>query len=607
MGGLPDHSNRTSRELCTDRARLLRDLGLLVAVTLALHLPFVTQAFEIDDVLYLNIARNVSRQPLFPLDLPYVYLGQQVTMWGHTHPPLNSYLIAAVLFFTRGVPSEIILHAVYLFFPVLATVSFYFLARRFVDVPVLATALFASVPALVVMAHSLMTDVPLLALWVSAVALFVHQLDGEEHGTWLEAGTFAAMTAAIFIAYQGLALIPLLALYALLRRRLTLRIVVLLGLPALLLAAWQMAGHFHRGSAYASTLLGYLNSQDAWAPARRIRTAASTLGYLGGTIVFFPFLFAAFGRRSRGLFAVVSLAAGVVGVVASARAAYNYDHAERIFFVLCFAGGFLATLWMVVRGLEEMLRMLRRKGDANGDGDAIFLSLWFVGVLFYSIVISYSGAARYLLPAVPPLVLMLVRATEATFPGSRRKRIFYLGFLSCQLALGLALAHADFEFAGSYRRMARDFAERHLSHGDAFLFSGEWGFHYYLEELGGRAMTGDSAAWPGELVVKSDLCLSQNFATALDRSLVVIERRSLRLSSPLRLLDRRAHAGFWSDGIGMLPFWFSRRPLDQITVYRVGDTYRPPDAGEMRTAPGVSTKSSQPSDDPSRRQVIPRP
>lgn len=136
--------------------------------------------------------------------------------------------------------------------------------------------------------------------------------------------------------------------------------------------------------------------------------------------------------------------------------------------------------------------------------------------------------------------------------------------------------------------MARDFAARYLARGETFLFSGEWGFHYYLSEAGGEAMTADSVGRPGELVVKSALCLSQEFTTPPDRSLVVIGRQSLRVSSPLRLLDRRAHAGFWSDGFGMLPFWFALRPLDEITVYRIPDGHRPAIL-EQPTAPGTSS------------------
>jgi hypothetical protein len=45
-----------------------------------------------------------------------------------------------------------------------------------------------------------------------------------------------------------------------------------------------------------------------------------------------------------------------------------------------------------------------------------------------------------------------------------------------------------------------------------------------------------------------------------------------RIRSPIRLLDEQSHAGFWSDGWGVLPFWFSRDNLDELTIYRVSET-----------------------------------
>src|SRR5215470_6040561 len=113
-------------------SRPTRDLTLLIALTLALHLPFIGQAFHMDDVLYLDVAQNVYQDPVFPLDLPAAFEGLHYNFWGHSHPPLNSYLIAALLLFHQRSPSEIFLHSSFLFFPLLVTIAFYFLSSRFI-------------------------------------------------------------------------------------------------------------------------------------------------------------------------------------------------------------------------------------------------------------------------------------------------------------------------------------------------------------------------------------------------------------------------------------------------------------------------------------------
>jgi hypothetical protein len=191
-----------------------------------------------------------------------------------------------------------------------------------------------------------------------------------------------------------------------------------------------------------------------------------------------------------------------------------------------------------------------------------------------SVLAFFSGSARYLLPACPPLLLFLIRADEERFGPLIRPRFFYGALIAVQLVLGLVMAQSDYEFAGTVRHEARYFQERYLNKRQPFLFSGEWGFRYYLETMGGEAVAQDTTGSPGELVVKSRLCLGLPFDdpdNKLDRSLEQVEARSYSIRSPIRLLDEHSRAGFWSDGWGVLPFWFSREKLDDLYIYRVRD------------------------------------
>src|SRR5262249_44429898 len=161
--------------------------------------------------------------------------------------------------------------------------AFYFLAKRFVRRPLLASALLATNPTLIVSAHTLMTDVPFLALWLSGTVLFLKGID--ENRNALVHAAVLPITAGCFYAYQVLALIPLLAFYALGRRRLRTREILVLSVPILLMAAWQYAGYLHRGVTYASTMFGYLGVHGYWQGSTKIRTAIATWTYLGGTIL----------------------------------------------------------------------------------------------------------------------------------------------------------------------------------------------------------------------------------------------------------------------------------------------------------------------------------
>ena len=527
-----------------------RDLTVLILLTIALHAPFIGEAFHLDDAQYLDMALNVERNPLFPMDLPSVFEGHHQDLWGHTHPPLNAYLIAALIHLHGGPPSEPFLHASFLLFPVLLTVSFYFLARRFGMQPLLASALLATNPTLMVSAHTLMADVPLVALWVCTIVLFVRGIDETQQSLVFLSALPA--TGACFYAYQGFALLPLLALYALSRKKFGWREAGILCAPVALMAAWQLSGYTHRGVTYASTMFGYLGASGIWLGSTKIRTAVATLTYLGGVIFPFPFTFWKIGHRSKGALTWTALA--LAGAVAFLRFA-DYSPVEKMFFVACSAAGLVAAAWIAGRGVESW----RLQGWASDD---FFLSLWFTGMLAVCVAAFFSGSARYLLPAYPALLLLVMRLVK-------RAPVFYAGLLAIQLAAGTALAQADYEFAGLARREVRDFRSKYGAMPQPFIFSAEWGWRYYLRSIGGEIMADDTIGRPGELLVKSRLALGRIPDNELGRSLKPVEQITYRVGSPLRVLDPNSHAGFWSDGWGVLPFWISTGPLDELSIYQV--------------------------------------
>src|SRR5262249_55008551 len=148
---------------------------------------------------------------------------------------------------------------------------------------------------------------------------------------------------ACFYAYQGLALVPLLAFYAATRRRLGAREVMILSAPVILMAGWQFSGYMHRGATYASTMVGYLGVRGIWLGSTKVRTAIATLTYLGGVILPFPFVFWKLGHRSNA--AMIWAALAVALAVALFRFG-DYTFIEKAFFTACFASGLVAAAWI---------------------------------------------------------------------------------------------------------------------------------------------------------------------------------------------------------------------------------------------------------------------
>jgi hypothetical protein len=138
---------------------LRRQLILVALVVLALRLPFLNQAFQGDDVLYLTEAAHAQIEPLHPKHTTYVFMGRDIDMRGQSHPPLNAWFLALLIAAGKGV-SEIPFHAAYILFSLIAAFSALALARRFSPHPLLATLLFCATPAFVINGTSLEADLP---------------------------------------------------------------------------------------------------------------------------------------------------------------------------------------------------------------------------------------------------------------------------------------------------------------------------------------------------------------------------------------------------------------------------------------------------------------
>src|SRR5579883_2437681 len=153
---------------CRRAARSLDRLALV----LLLRLPFLNQAIQGDDHTYLTEAFHALIDPLHPMHTTDVFLGNPVDLRGHSHPPLDAWILAALIA-TFGEIREVPFHAVYMVFSIIATAAMWSLARRFSPHPLWAALLFLAVPAFVVNGNSFETDVPFLAFWLAAVALFL--------------------------------------------------------------------------------------------------------------------------------------------------------------------------------------------------------------------------------------------------------------------------------------------------------------------------------------------------------------------------------------------------------------------------------------------------
>ncbi|HEV2446468.1 MAG TPA: glycosyltransferase family 39 protein, partial [Candidatus Sulfopaludibacter sp.] len=153
-----------------------RELIIVALFVLALRLPFLNQAVQGDDVYYLAEAEHAQIEPLHPDHTLAPFLGRMVDMRGQPHPPLDAWCLGLLLAIFKDV-REIPFHAAYIVFSLIAAFSAWSLARRFSPRPLLATLLFLVTPAFVVNGNSFESDVPFVAFWLLATALYVAAVD----------------------------------------------------------------------------------------------------------------------------------------------------------------------------------------------------------------------------------------------------------------------------------------------------------------------------------------------------------------------------------------------------------------------------------------------
>ncbi|MGD0100506.1 MAG: glycosyltransferase family 39 protein [Acidobacteriota bacterium] len=545
------------------------DVAILLLALAACSVPFLRQPFHMDDGFYLEMARNAQVRPLFPNDVPYSLQGEHAAdMGSHSHPPLQTYFLAAIEHFWGDGPGrEWIYHLFSLSYAVLALLFFYFLCARFLERPILPSIVLACSPLFMLMQHSLMTDIPNLAFWLAAICSFVYAADTKS--TRLYSASSLFQTAAVFTSYQSFALIPLLGFYQFRKDRSGKGWLAFLPAPVLM-ALWLTMNYFHYHRMVLGATVGYILSRHSLSLNVLGTKLLAILEYQGWLVIFPFFLFFVFAPalRWRALPLVLLGSAFVAQLEVP-----EYRFLDKAIFVLGLAAGLIVASQMGKSLWNAFGKRLNRlESDSINEQ---FLGLWYFGVLAYCLLLFTEGSARYILPLVPPFLIRYFRHLETAEAVEYRIPARFLnaalvagGTFVVSLAWGLSLSHADQEFARIYPRAASDFS-RVTDKMQAYC-TGEWGLRYYFSHAGVPPLPLDeSMVRGGSYLASPKLALPYQFPADLNSIVIPMKTLSYRVNTRLRILDWQTPAGFYSTGWGLIPFSFSEKPLEQIEIFQV--------------------------------------
>lgn len=543
---------------------------VLTLATLGCLLPFVNKAFHIDDTLFLLVAQQVRAHPLD-------FYGFDVT-WYHTampmahvtkNPPLASYY-AALASLALGW-SEVGLHLAFLLPALGVTWGTYRLAERSCGRPVLAALVAVFTPAFLVSSTSIMCDTIMLCFWVWAVEWWERGLDGR--------GAPAFVASALLIGlgfltkYFAISLVPLLAVYTVLRRRRLDGALLALVVPVAVALGYGMLTARLYGQDLVQGAVAYAQDVQWRASFFASPLAKTTIGlaFAGGCISAPAFFFPVLWPRRAWLLALLTILVIGWGLFLAGRLgpAVLKPDPEKPELIDHVRWESIAQAALLAAAGAHLLALAAWDFGSRRDASSVLLALWLLGAFVFTAFVNWTVNARSILPAAPAAGILVARRLDQLGwlrPGLGDWRV--LTPLGAAAALALAVAHADYQFAGAARTAAATLADRYITPGRTLWYEGHWGFQHYVDERGARFLDMAQAdCRPGDVIV-IPLNNCDLFGVPADRT-TKLRSFMVPTSTWVATMHQTRLAGFYANGVGPLPFSFGRVPLDEYLLYEV--------------------------------------
>lgn len=552
---------------------MLLKLALVIAVALAITVPFLGQEFSLDGPLMLDYAQMQVDHPFNQHLDDFTYFGIHYDQFTNTHPRLLSFYLSLIIRLTGGV-YEVPIHAALAIFPVIGGVGMFFLGRRFGVSGVAAALLFLASPALMVNAHLEMVDVPGTSLWVAFLAVFIYGVD--RRSAKLLALSSLLLILSIFTFFQGLVAMVLAFVYLFIHKRFDGKTIATLLIPALLFLGYLYYFFKIYGAMPRFTYRRELPDYDK-NPAGQLRGVATVIG---GTVVFPLVVVVGYCRQWRAILFFLTAGAATWAWSGVKYAMGEYSLIDAVVLSVLLPAGLTVIYVNLEAGIVSLLGKLRKKETSK---DIRFLTLWFFLVLFYCVIILPFPSPRYFLPAAPAVILLMFVLWRNAFQGHKAVRMLIASIaigLTLSFSITLSLAYMETtRIAGSE---AADVGAEFRSVKGRTWYNGELSFNYYMRKYGYRMLpnvqnetygTGRDKEpenpLPGDTIISSG-----QYGNWLPYREVIMRTRQSQIymtytSGPVSLarLDNTARWGAST----FLPYSFTSQPekFDEITIWNV--------------------------------------
>ena len=518
---------------------------------------FLDKPFHIDDVTFIRMGEMLPWHVFGDARAAFDFLGvayESISAFESTHPVLIPYYLKwAGLFQKAGAePVFWIYHLFFLIFPFL---TLYF-ARRFAERFSISNYwgwLLVFSPAFFVNAGSLMTDTAMTAFWLGSVHFSFGY--GETHAKRDALLAALCMTLALLTSYQSVALAPLLLAYFLIKGKPDRGVFAILILPLAALSLYLV------GVYLVSGFFPFLASGVELNIASEVRSgmdlglflhkAVAILVNLGlGLGVLVPAVIVSSRERFRSGFLLTWASCSLVMIFVALRQKVwlDYPNGERILLAVLMSLGLFWIVTAIFQGARAMARIQDRKRAAW----LLLPCFWLLGVIAYNLIFLPYATVRYLMPALPPALMLIFMNRDVVFAINGKMMVS----LAVSAGLSLLMARVDYRLAAADFQIYRELKQDIQATSKTLWYSDDAGLTRYLRLIDGRYLTQDDApVRPGDLV----LVTRGLIPPAVMDDLVLIETYEIPAFWGLTLFDTAHRAGFYRSFDGMLPL--TRAPL----------------------------------------------
>lgn len=524
----------------------------LVIVTLVCLLPFAGKAFHIDDPLFVWAGRQMQTRWWDPFGFQVNWYGWDMPMHEVTmNPPMACAFIAVII--AMFGEHELPLHIAFSIQAIAVILGTYALARRFCERRVLAAFAALFTPVFMVSSTTLMCDVLMLALWVWAVVFWMQGLENNRPLLLVLAGFLIG--ACVLAKYFGIALIPLLLVYSLMRNRRPGWWLAYFLIPLAIIASYEVAMRALYGHGLILSAFSYTHENQAHGISEILVKFLTVTGFIGGCcaigLIFAPMLW-----RARPWIAAAILSPFLLLTTWILSASLPASTVVLPHLVI-------TLLWtlLILSGVSVLaLPILEWRRDKSAE--TLMLLLWVWGTFAFCIL-NWTVNGRSVLPMAPAVAILVLRRIE--FVGKSTLQLS--SAFGVAAALSLLLSFADYRLANSARAATEQVKTEIGDYSSPVWFQGHWGFQYYAQASGLRIFDSKNPqVRPGDLLVTPPIGSNlTTFPSSIIEPLGVIE---LPVAPGIATISDALGAGFYSDSNGPLPFSIGAVPSEKYYVVR---------------------------------------